>query len=175
MIMPRAISQSVEQLITGKAIVAEADRMGLKATDQDLRRRVGAWPLLADLVPGRQVHWRTGLRKLAPTGESDGFGFRGRRKERNPRAEACHLITGSASVSDAEIRQEVQKRSTKVKFDYAVLSQDDIRKGLHPTDEELKAFYTRNQARYKDSIPRSARSTMSSRQEQDPRTGAGHA
>jgi peptidyl-prolyl cis-trans isomerase D len=34
-----------------------------------------------------------------------------------------------------------------------VLSQDDIRKGLHPTDEELKAFYTRNQARYKDSIP----------------------
>src|SRR5262249_44879433 len=34
MIMPRAISQSVEQLITGKAIVAEAGRMGLKATDE---------------------------------------------------------------------------------------------------------------------------------------------
>ena len=63
------------------------------------------------------------------------------------------LITGSASVSDAEIRQDFQKRNTKVKFDYAVLSQDDIRKGLHPTDEELKAFYTSNQARYKDSIP----------------------
>jgi peptidyl-prolyl cis-trans isomerase D len=63
------------------------------------------------------------------------------------------LITGSASVSDAEIRQEFQKRNTKVKFDYAVLSQDDIRKGLHPTDEELKAFYARNQARYKDSLP----------------------
>src|SRR4029077_12159503 len=63
------------------------------------------------------------------------------------------MITGSASVSDADIRQEFQKRNTKVKFDYAVLSQDDIRKGLHPTDEELKAFYTRNQPRYKDSIP----------------------
>ena len=37
MIMPRAISQSVEQLITGKSIVAEAERMGLKATSEDVR------------------------------------------------------------------------------------------------------------------------------------------
>src|SRR5438445_659151 len=63
------------------------------------------------------------------------------------------LITGSASVSDSDVRKEFEKRNTKVKFEYAFLSQDDIRKALHPTDEELKAFYTRNQARYKDSIP----------------------
>src|SRR5579864_8920430 len=37
MIMPRALSQSVEQLITGKSIVAEAERMGLKATSADVR------------------------------------------------------------------------------------------------------------------------------------------
>ncbi len=43
------------------------------------------------------------------------------------------LITGSASVSDAAIRQEFDKQNTKVKFDYAVLKEDDIKKGLHPT------------------------------------------
>src|SRR4029077_6967335 len=63
------------------------------------------------------------------------------------------MITGSASVSDADIRQEFQKRNTKVKFTYAVLSQDDIRKGLHPTDDELKAFYTRSKATYNNAIP----------------------
>ena len=63
------------------------------------------------------------------------------------------LVTSSASVSPAEIRQQFQKSSTKVKFDYAVLSQDDIRKGLHPTDAELKAFYERNKATYNNSIP----------------------
>jgi peptidyl-prolyl cis-trans isomerase D len=40
-----------------------------------------------------------------------------------------------------------------VKFDYAVITQADILKGLHPTDEELKAFYERNKANYNNSIP----------------------
>jgi len=63
------------------------------------------------------------------------------------------LITGSASVSDAAIRQEFDKQNTKVKFDYAVLKQDDIKKGLHPTNEELKAFYDSHQKSYANSIP----------------------
>ena len=44
-------------------------------------------------------------------------------------------------------------RNTKVKFEYAVITQADILKGLHPTDEELKAFYERNKANYNNSIP----------------------
>ena len=63
------------------------------------------------------------------------------------------LITGSASVSDAAIRQEFIKQNTKVKFDYAVLKEDDIKKGLHPTTEELKAFYDSHQKSYANSIP----------------------
>jgi hypothetical protein len=51
MIMPRAISQSVEQLITGKAIVAEADRMGLKATDEDVRDELQHGRYAATLFP----------------------------------------------------------------------------------------------------------------------------
>ena len=45
------------------------------------------------------------------------------------------LIAGSASVSEAEIHDEFIKQNSKVKFDYAVLKQDDMRKGLHPTDD----------------------------------------
>jgi peptidyl-prolyl cis-trans isomerase D len=40
-----------------------------------------------------------------------------------------------------------------VKFDYAVLSKDDLLKSIHPTDAELKAFYERNKATYNNSIP----------------------
>ena len=63
------------------------------------------------------------------------------------------LISGSASVSDAEIHEQFIKQNSKVKFDYAVLKQDDLRKGLHPTDEELKAFYESHKASYANSIP----------------------
>ena len=45
------------------------------------------------------------------------------------------------------------RRNTKIKFEYAVITQGDILKGLHPTDEELKAFYDRNKASYNNSIP----------------------
>ena len=71
------------------------------------------------------------------------------------------LITGSASVSDAAIRQEFTKENTKVKFEYAVLKQDDIKKGLHPTTEELKAFYDSHQKSTRTRFRRSARSSMS--------------
>jgi peptidyl-prolyl cis-trans isomerase D len=63
------------------------------------------------------------------------------------------LITGSASVSDAAIRQEFNKQNTKVKFEYAVLKQDDIKKSLHPTTEELKAYYDSHAKSYANSIP----------------------
>src|SRR5207244_2903771 len=63
------------------------------------------------------------------------------------------LINGSVSVTDSELRHEFERRNTKVKFEYAALSQDEIRKAIHPTDAELKAFYERNKATYANSIP----------------------
>jgi peptidyl-prolyl cis-trans isomerase D len=62
------------------------------------------------------------------------------------------LIAGSAFVGEPEIRAEFDRSNTKIKFDYAVLTQADILKGLHPTDQELKAFYDRNKATYNNSI-----------------------
>jgi peptidyl-prolyl cis-trans isomerase D len=153
MIMPRAISQSVEQMITGKAIVVEADRMGLKATDEDVRDELQHGRYSATLFPNGKFIGEQAYANLLQQANLTVSAFEADVKNEILEQKLAALITGSASVSDAEIRQEFQKRNTKVKFDYAVLSQDDIRKGLHPTDEELKAFYTRNQARYKDSIP----------------------
>src|SRR5258708_17432303 len=53
----------------------------------------------------------------------------------------------------AEGRDDIARRNTKVKFEYAVITQADVLKGLHPTNEELKAFYERNKATYNNSIP----------------------
>jgi peptidyl-prolyl cis-trans isomerase D len=63
------------------------------------------------------------------------------------------LVSSSAFVGDAEVRDEFDRRNTKVKFEYAVITKADILKGLHPTDEELKAYYERNKATYNNSIP----------------------
>jgi peptidyl-prolyl cis-trans isomerase D len=153
MIMPRAISQSVEQLITGRTIVAEAERMGLKATPEDVRDELEHGRYSAALFPGGKFIGQQAYESLLAQNNLTVAGFEQDVKNEILQQKLVTLVTGSASVSGAEIRQEFQKRNTKVKFEYAFLSQDDIRKGLHPTDEELKAFYARNQAKYKDSIP----------------------
>ena len=62
-------------------------------------------------------------------------------------------MASSAFVGDSEVRDEFNRSNTKVKFEYAVITQADILKGLHPTDEELKAYYERNKAAYNNSIP----------------------
>src|SRR5208283_185524 len=63
------------------------------------------------------------------------------------------LVSSGAFVGEPEVRDEFTQRSTKVKFEYAVITRADILNGLHPTDEELKAFYERNKAAYNNSIP----------------------
>jgi peptidyl-prolyl cis-trans isomerase D len=153
MIMPRAIAQSVEQMITGKSIVAEAERMGLKATSADVRDELQNGRFSATLFPGGKFIGEQAYESLLAQNNLTVATFEQDVKNEILERKLATLITGSASVSDSDVRKEFEKRNTKVKFEYAFLSQDDIRKALHPTDEELKAFYARNQARYKDSIP----------------------
>ncbi len=62
-------------------------------------------------------------------------------------------VTGGVSVSEKEARAQYLKNGTKIKFDYAVISSDDIRKAINPTDAELEAFFKKNAARYANAVP----------------------
>ncbi len=44
-------------------------------------------------------------------------------------------------------------QGTKVKFDFAVISADDVRKTINPTDAQLQEFFKQNQAKYATAIP----------------------
>ncbi len=57
------------------------------------------------------------------------------------------------TVSDQDVRDAYRQQGTKIKFDYAVINSEDLRKQINPTDAELQAFFKQNAARYKDAIP----------------------
>jgi peptidyl-prolyl cis-trans isomerase D len=63
------------------------------------------------------------------------------------------LITGGVTVSDQAVREAYRVQGTKVKFDYAVISSDDLAKTINPSDAELQKFFSQNQARYATAIP----------------------
>jgi peptidyl-prolyl cis-trans isomerase D len=62
-------------------------------------------------------------------------------------------VTAGVTVSGKEARAEYLKKGTKIKFDYAVISSDDIRKLINPSDADLQAFFKKNSARYANAVP----------------------
>ncbi len=152
-LLPYFANQAVQQLIMQKAVLSEAQRMGLRATDEELRDELQHGRYAATFFPNGsfvgQDAYEERLRQanltvpLFEEGVKDQILFDKLRG----------LIAGGATVTDAEIRQEFQKRNTKVKFDYAVLKKDDLLKSISPNETELKAFYEQNKATYANSIP----------------------
>jgi len=153
MLLPFFAQRAADQLVDRQALVAEAQHMGLKATPLEVKDELQHGRYSEIFFPGGtfigEAEYQGLLQQhnLIPATFEDSVG----KEILISKLQA--LITGSASVSDAAIRQEFDKQNTKVKFEYAVLSQDDIKKGLHPTTEELKAFYDSHQKNYANSVP----------------------
>ncbi|MGB8581809.1 MAG: peptidylprolyl isomerase [Candidatus Sulfotelmatobacter sp.] len=153
LLLPFFAQRAADQLVDRQALVAEAQHLGFKATPQEIKDELQHGRYSEIFFPGGnfigQAEYETLLQQhnLTPTIFEDSVG----KEILISKLQA--LITGSASVSDAAIRQEFDKQNTKVKFEYAVLKQDDIKKGLHPTTEELKAYYDSHLKTYANSIP----------------------
>jgi peptidyl-prolyl cis-trans isomerase D len=152
-LMPLFIPRAVESLVATKTIIAEAERMGLQATDADVRDELEHGRYSAALFPGGKFIGEEAYENLLAQNNLTVATFEQGVKDDIVQQKLVTIVSGSAVVSPADVKQEFVKRNTKVKFEYAVLSQDDIRKGLHPTEEELKAFYARNKGSYTNSIP----------------------
>jgi peptidyl-prolyl cis-trans isomerase D len=152
-LLPFFAQRAADQLVDRQALVAEAQHLGLKATPQEIKDELQHGQYSEIFFPGGtfigEAEYEGLLQQhnLSPTTFEDSVG----KGILITKLQA--LITGSASVSDSSIRQEFDKQNTKVKFEYAVLKQDDIKKGLHPTTEELKSFYDSHQKNYANSIP----------------------
>ncbi len=153
MLLPYFASQAAEQLINQKALVAEAHRMGLRASDDELRDELQHGQLGAMLFPDGKFVGQEEYENFVQRNDLTVPQFEGMEKDFILIRKLRALVSSSAFVGDTEVRDEFNRRNTKVKFEYAVITQADILKGLHPTDEELKAFYDRNKATYNNSIP----------------------
>src|SRR5579862_2026424 len=156
-IMPFLIQQetqrALEQLISRQALLSEAGRMGLRVTPEEVKDELQHGRYAATFFPGGnfigQVEYEDMLQRanLTPAKFEEAVG------NDILLTKLQALISGTANVSDAEIHDQFIKQNSKVKFDYAVLKEDDIKKGLHPSDAELKAYYESHKASYANSVP----------------------
>ena len=153
MLLPIFSGQAAEQLINQKALVAEAHRLGLRVNDDELREEFQHGQYATVFFPEGKFIGQEEYENLLQRNDLTVAQFEQSEKDRILIRKLHALVSSSAFVGDPEVRDEFNRRNTKVKFEYAVITQADILKALHPADEELKAFYERNKATYNNSIP----------------------
>src|SRR5689334_13406370 len=153
MLLPFFASRAAEQLISRKALVAEAQRLGFRVSDEEVRDDLQNGRYSQTFFPGGKFIGQAQYEELLRQNNLTPARFEESVRDELLMRKLQALISGSASVSDSDIKQEFERQNTKVKFEYAVLTQQDLQKGLHPTEQELKAFYERNKASYNNSIP----------------------
>src|ERR1017187_4922423 len=152
-LLPFFAQRAADQLVDRQALVAEAQHLGLKATPPEIKDELQHGQYSEVFFPGGTFIGEAEYEGLLQQHNMTPATFEDSVGKGILITKLQALITGSASVSDLSIRREFDKQNTKVKFEYAVLKQDDIKKGLHPATEELKSFYDSHQKNYANSVP----------------------
>ena len=143
-----------QQLVQQQILLAEAEKLGIRVNNQDVRNYLQTGPSGQILFPGGKF---IGAERYAALIQSQ-FEIPVSEFEENVKQDIAirrleALITAGVTVSDKEVRETYRRANTKIKFDYAVISVDDLRNQINPTDQELEAFFKKNAARYATAVP----------------------
>jgi peptidyl-prolyl cis-trans isomerase D len=140
--------QVLQQLIDEEAMTAEADRLGLRVSDGELRERLVRLPMLqlngAFVGHVRYQQFLASQRPPLSTAEFEGMLRQSLQAEKLQEA-----VTGWMTVSDAETDAEYRRRNEKVKLELAAFTADQFRAGIDPSDAEVDAHFAGHREDYR--------------------------
>lgn len=153
-LMPYVTQRAGQALVQRAILKNEADRLHLDVSDDDLRRELETGPFAQYLFPNGKYIGDDGYMSFVQSAfQISRTDFESQVKSDMEISRLQALITGGASVSDKAVREAYMTNGTKVKFDYAVISSDDLAKTINPSDAELEKFFNQSKARYATAIP----------------------
>lgn len=150
------LHQVLDQMVFKRLLAMEADRLGIQVTPDEVTQRIKQ--LLPTAFPGgvwvgaeryaQEVEVRTGM--SVPEFEDyvsfavlvDKFKF---------------LVTDGISVTPQEVEARYRYTNEKVQLDYVEIKPSDLQSSVNPTDTELSAYFTKNEAQYQAPEKRSAK------------------
>ena len=152
-LMPFLYQRAADNLMTQHAMVAQAERLGLTVSDAELQDELQHGSLSPELFPNGTFIGEQAYDDFVSQFNMSVPQFEQAMKDDLLRRKLMDMVTGAVTVSNAELEQQFAKDDTKVKFEYAVLTADQLKKEIHPSDAELKSFYEKNKQTYVNSIP----------------------
>jgi peptidyl-prolyl cis-trans isomerase D len=154
MILNFLTQQAGQRLVQEQILLTEAGKLGITANDEDVRNLLHTGMYGETFFPNGKFIGDAAYTNIINTRANmsvPDFEEAIRRQIIIQRLEA--FVTAGASVSDQEVRESYHKDNIKIKFDYAVINGDDLRKTINPSDAELQSFFNKNAARYAHAVP----------------------
>src|SRR6266403_1976154 len=139
--------QILSQLVYTKEVQYEANRLGIKVTNEEIADRVrqylptafnGGNPVGMDQY-AQQVQQRFGM--AVPV-------FEDQIKQLLLEEKFRRLVTDGISASPAELQEQFRYQNEKVKLDYALIKPEDLETKITPDEAEIKAAYEKRKSQY---------------------------
>ena len=154
MILNFFTQQVGQQMVEQQVLLVEAERLGITASSEDVVHYLQTGPTGAVIFPNGKFIGDQQYTALV----NSRLNISVAEFEDNIRRDIVlqrlrKYVTAGVTVSDDEVRAQFLKDNIKIKFDYAVLSSDDLRKTINPSDADLEAYFNKNAVRYKNAVP----------------------
>lgn len=148
------MQNAANNLILQKTLEVEGHRMGLSVNNAELRDTLQHGQFGDLFFPNGNF---VGQDQYADLVSAD-FGMSVQQFEQAVKLQLLvnklqGAVAAGVTVSDDDVKQEFRKQNSKVKVAYALLTINDLKNKINPTDAELKAFFEQTKARYQNSIP----------------------
>jgi peptidyl-prolyl cis-trans isomerase D len=146
-ILPLYARQTLDQLIFERSLELEADRLGMRVTDEehaDLLRKVVPTAFAGDTFIGMDKYTtevQARFQMSVPEFESE-------IKKELLQQKFQQLVTDGITVTDDEVRAEYLRANEKIKLDYVLIKPDDLQAKIEASDAELGPYFEKNKARY---------------------------
>ena len=152
--LPYFYKQAADNVIMQAALVHEAERMGLKVTDEELGQELSTGQFGQVFFPnGKKISQEEYVNFIANNFQMTKDDFERLLKQDILIRKLQSVIMGGVTVPVEEVQKEFIRQNTKVKFDYAVLKTEDLMKKVSVTDAELQAWYNQHKQQFNNQIP----------------------
>lgn len=137
--------QILNQLISKESMLADAKRLGIDATGNEIQQKILALPYFKDNGSFVFSRYEAILKQNGMTVQQ----FEDDVREEIIQDKLRNLITDSVTISDKEIEEEFRKRNEKAKVSYVEFEPSMYTKSISIQDADLKAYYDQNKENYR--------------------------
>jgi len=140
--------QILQQMVDERAALAEADRVGIDVSDEEVRQRIFSMPAFQEngAFIG-EARYNQLLRMQRPPMTANEFEDSVRRGLTVEKLRAA--LTEWISVADQDLEQEYRRRNDKVKLAVVSFTADSFRPSVTASDAEIAGYFDAHQADFK--------------------------